>query len=155
MVVPMGDGIRWLDADEQIAWRSLLEGWSRLQHRLDRELKAEHDITLEDYEILVFLADAPDLRLRMSELAECLRLSRSRLTYRVDRLEGASLVHRVRCPQDGRSIWAVLTDAGHALLDAAAPGHVTAVRELLVDHFDRDEWLTLGRRFRSVSDDLG
>jgi DNA-binding MarR family transcriptional regulator len=146
--------VRWLDDEEQGAWLSLLEGWNRLAHRLDRDLKAAHDITLDDYEILAFLSFAPENRLRMSELADKLLVSRSRLTYRIDRLEQPGLVARRRCTQDGRSIWAELTDEGRALLEEAAPAHVTAVRELLIDRFDREEWLRVGERFAAVAEGL-
>jgi len=153
-MVHMTGDVRWLDADEQTAWLSFLEGWVRLQDRLDRDLKADYGMTLEDYEILVFLSEAPERRMRMSDLAERLVVSPSRLTYRVDRLDEAGLVTRERCADDGRSVWAVLSEAGRQRLVDAAPVHVTAVRELLVDRFDRDEWLMLGRRFRSVADAL-
>ena len=145
--------IPWLDGEEQEAWLALLEGWARFTQRLDDDLKADFGITLEDYEILANLSFA-DGRLRMSELAEKVLVSRSHLTYRVDRLEKPGYVCRRPCPEDGRAIWAELTDAGRDLLERAAPGHVTAVRELLLDRFDRDEWLTLGRRFRAVADGL-
>lgn len=146
--------VRWLDDEEQEAWLALLEGWARFSRRLDDDLKAEHGINLEDYEILATLSFADGDRLRMSELAERVQVSRSHLTYRVDRLEKPGYVHRRPCPEDGRAIWAELTDAGRDLLERAAPGHVTLVRELLLDRFDRDEWLTLGRRFRAVADGL-
>jgi DNA-binding MarR family transcriptional regulator len=146
----MTDDVRWLDDDEQIAWRSFLAGWKALEHRLEIDLKTAHGITLDDYEILVHLSAAPEHRLRMSELADRLLASRSRLTYRVDRLEKAGLVSRRPCAEDGRSIWAAMTDEGRQVLETAAPLHVTGVREHLVDHFAPEEWSQLGDRFAAV-----
>lgn len=147
----MTDRTRWLDAQEQQAWRSVIEGFNRFEDRLDRQLKDEFGITLDDYEILVYLSEAEGRRVRMSDLADRLLASRSRMTYRVDRLEKAALVVRRPCAEDGRSLWAELTKSGLALLVKAAPGHVSLVRELLVDQFSRDEWLDLGRRFDAVA----
>jgi DNA-binding MarR family transcriptional regulator len=148
----MTEHVRWLDDEEQDAWRAFLDGWKGLEHRLDADLKAAHGITLADYEILVHLSDQDDHRLLMSELADLLLTSRSRLTYRIDRLEKERLVDRRPCEEDGRSIWAVLTPAGLALLKEAASLHVNGVRELLVDRFSREQWLAMGDRFRAVAD---
>jgi DNA-binding MarR family transcriptional regulator len=147
----MTDDVRWLDGDEQVSWRSFLGGWKSLEHRLDQDLKTAYGITLDDYEILVHLSDVEEHRLRMSDLATNLMASRSRLTYRVDRLEKAGLVVRRPCSEDGRSIWAVMTDEGRRVLEAAAPLHVSAVRELLIDRFAPDEFTLVGERFAAVA----
>lgn len=144
--------VPWLDDAEQDAWRAYLEATTRVADRLNDDLKTRFGLTLEDYEILVFLSEAPDRRLRMAELAGALLASRSRLTYRVDRLEAAGLVTRRPCPDDGRAVWAELTEAGHERLVEAAPSHVRSVRRLLIDHFTRDEWLRLGAALGSVAD---
>lgn len=149
---PDRDAVPWLDADEQDAWRAYLEATTRVSDRLNEDLKRAFGLTLEDYEILVFLSEAPDRRLRMADLAGALLASRSRLTYRVDRLETAGLVARRPCPTDGRAIWAELTELGHQRLVEAAPHHVRGVREALIDHFTRDEWLHLGSVLRHVAD---
>jgi DNA-binding MarR family transcriptional regulator len=149
---PDSDAVPWLDADEQDAWRSYLEATTRVSDRLNEDLKRAFGLTLEDYEILVFLSEAPDRRLRMADLAGALLASRSRLTYRVDRLETAGLVARRPCPTDGRAIWAELTELGHQRLVEAAPHHVCGVRAALIDHFTRDEWLRLGSILRRVAD---
>ena len=140
----MSTGTRWLDEGEQQAWRATLEATIRLLDRLNDDLKSQSGLTLDDYEVLVFLSEQPERRLRMSDLAESIISSRSRLTYRVDRLEARGLVCRQACPEDGRVVYAVLTDAGLAALSAAAPGHVGSVRANLLDHFDRDEFVRLG-----------
>lgn len=150
----MTDDVRWLDSEEQIAWRAFLAGWTALEQRLEADLKSSHGITLDDYEILVHLSDQADNRMRMSDLADSLLASRSRLTYRVDRLERAGLVERRPCAEDGRSIWAVLTAEGRRMLEAAAPVHVTGVREYLVDRFSPEEWSLLGERFAAVHAEL-
>jgi DNA-binding MarR family transcriptional regulator len=147
-----GDDVPWLDADEQEAWRAYLEATTRVTDRLNDDLKRAFGLTLEDYEVLVFLSEAPDRRMRMADLAGALLASRSRLTYRIDRLEAAGLVARRPCPSDGRAIWAELTDAGHQRLVEAAPHHVRGVRAALLDHFTHDEWLRLGSILRRVAD---
>jgi len=144
--------VPWLEPDEQDAWRSYLEATTRVAELLNADLKRSHGITLDDYEILVFLSEADGHRLRMAELADALLASRSRLTYRVDRLEAAGWVERRPCPDDGRSTWAHLTTTGHALLVAAAPLHVRGVRRHLLDHFDSGQWIRLGATMRRVAD---
>jgi DNA-binding MarR family transcriptional regulator len=124
---------RWLDADEQVTWRMWLRHSMLLFDRLDAELRREHRIGLADYEILVQLSEAPDHSLRMNELADQALVSRSRLTHRVDRLVEAGLVERQPCPTDRRGLFAVLSPAGMALLQAAAPTHVAGVRRYAID----------------------
>ena len=96
--------------------------------RLAHELHAAHGLTLPDYEILVHLSEAPDRSLLMSELAGRCLVSQSRLTYRIDRLEREGIVARRPCAEDGRRIWATLTDAGNPRLTAAHPTHLPGVR---------------------------
>jgi DNA-binding MarR family transcriptional regulator len=135
---------RWLDGDEQRSWRNFLEAQQRLTARLDRELRDAHDLGLDDYEVLVFLSESDDGRLRMSELADELLHSRSRLTYRVDRLVRSGLVRREQCPEDKRGTFAVLTETGAALLAEAAPTHVEGVRSHLLDAMSPAEFRQLG-----------
>lgn len=148
------DGTRWLDADEEAAWRSLLEGATRLFERLDHELRDGCGMSLDDYEVLVHLSEAPARRLRMNELADVLLHSRSRLTYRVDRLEAAGLVRRERCEDDRRGLFAVLTDEGADALEAAAPTHVEGVRAHLVDRLGPDRLAAVGEALGEVADAL-
>ncbi len=124
---------RWLDADEQRAWRAYLAATQLLQARLDRELQRDSGIPHAYYEILVRLSEAPGRTLRMSELADRCLSSRSRLSHAVARLEEAGWVRRESCPTDRRGSFARLTDAGFAALDAAAPAHVESVRRHLFD----------------------
>ncbi|QGG97157.1 MarR family transcriptional regulator [Actinomarinicola tropica] len=104
--------------------------------QLERELRAEHGLTLADYEILVHLSEAPERRLRMADLADAASVSRSRLTHRVDRMTAQGLVERAPCPTDRRGTFAVLTPAGFSVIEAAAPTHVAGVRRYVVDPLD-------------------
>jgi DNA-binding MarR family transcriptional regulator len=124
---------RWLDADEQRAWRAAMYSWMLLEDRLDRELTRETGISHAYYEILVQLSETEGRSLRMSELADRCLSSRSRLSHAVSRLEERGWVRRQVCAEDGRGQLAVLTDAGFAALEAAAPVHVESVRTHLFD----------------------
>src|SRR4051794_9718334 len=124
---------RWLDPEEQKAWRAWLYSSLLLQDRLDRELTRETGISHAYYEILVQLSETDGRALRMSELADRCLSSRSRLSHAVSRLEERGWVRRQVCPEDGRGQLAVLTDQGFAALEAAAPVHVESVRSHLFD----------------------
>lgn len=124
---------RWLDAEEQRTWRAWLYSTQLLQERLDRELTRETGISHAYYEILVQLSEAPERRMRMSQLADRSLSSRSRLSHAVSRLEERGWVRRQVCPEDGRGQLAVLTEDGFAALEAAAPVHVEGVRTHLFD----------------------
>jgi DNA-binding MarR family transcriptional regulator len=127
------DGPRWLDSDEQRTWRAWLYSWMLLDDRLDRELTREAGVSHAYYEILVQLSETEGRALRMSELAERCLSSRSRLSHAVSRLEERGWVRRQVCAEDGRGQLAVLTDAGFAALEEAAPIHVESVRRNLFD----------------------
>ena len=124
---------RWLDAEEQEAWRAWLYSTTLLQDRLERDLTHSTGISSAYYEILVQLSEAPDRRMRMSQLADRCLASRSRLSHAVSRLEERGWVAREVCVEDGRGQLAVLTDAGMEALEQAAPVHVASVREHLFD----------------------
>lgn len=137
-------GTRWLTADQQRSWRAWLSASLLLTDRLSRELQAQHGLTISDYEILVRLSEAPEHRMRMSDLAEASLSSRSRLSHQIDRMENADLVRREACSVDRRGAFAVLTDHGLATLVAIAPDHVGSVREHLVDQLSDEEFTALG-----------
>jgi DNA-binding MarR family transcriptional regulator len=130
---------RWLDDDEQQAWRAFIAGFRTLFNQLDRELQRDAGLPHAYYEILVRLSEAPDRALRMSELAERTDSSRSRLTHAVDRLEERGWVRREDCPSDRRGQLAVLTDVGMQTLEAAAPIHVEGVRTHLFDQLTPEQ----------------
>lgn len=125
---------RWLDQDEQRAWRAFLEASQLLFERLDRQLQREAGLSHADYEILARLSEADGQRLRMSELASSTLFSRSRLSHAVARLERDGMVRRQSCPSDGRGTFAVLTPKGLDALTSAAPAHVEEVRRRVFDH---------------------
>jgi DNA-binding MarR family transcriptional regulator len=139
----------WLSADQQQVWRAYLLGSARLAERLDADLR-EFGLDLGEYEILVTLSEAPDRRIRMSELAEAVHQSRSRLTHTVTRMENAGLVDRSSCPTDRRGVWAHLSDAGFELLEVAAPSHVEAVRRYFVEATSEEDYAAVGRAFAAV-----
>ncbi|MCU1614005.1 MAG: transcriptional regulator, MarR family [Frankiales bacterium] len=130
---------RWLDAEEQKAWRAWLYSSMLLQDRLDRELTQETGISHAYYEILVQLSEAPGRMLRMSQLADRSLSSRSRLSHAVSRLEERGWVRRQVCEDDGRGQLAVLTDEGFTALEAAAPVHVEGVRSHLFDQLSPEQ----------------
>lgn len=141
---------RWLDADEWRAWRNYISGAALLNGRLSRDLSDTHQLPLPDYEILVRLSEQPGRRMRMSLLAEEVVASKSRLSHQVARLENDGLVRREVCDSDGRGVWAVLTDAGFARLEAAAPDHLESVREHFIDLLDEQERRVVGDVFGRI-----
>lgn len=144
----------WLDPDELQAWRSYIEATTRVRHACTSALQAETGLSLDDYGILVALGEGPTDGVRMSGLAEMVAMSRSGLTYRVDRLAKLGFVCRRACAVDGRSSYAVLTPEGRIALDRAAHNHVANVREYLVDHMTREEFTALGATLETVAQAL-
>lgn len=129
---------------ELTAWRTFLRAHSQVTRRLEHDLLVEHDLPLASYDVLVQLSEAPDRRLRMTELAERVLLSRSGLTRLVDRLERDGLVARQSCPSDARGTLAVLTDAGRERLAAAWPTHLRGVVDNVVGRLTPEELELLG-----------
>lgn len=140
----MGDQVRWLDDEEQQAWRRFVSGSTVFFRELERRLLDRWDLSMDDYAILVLLSEAPDRRVRMSDLASSAILPRPQVTYRITRLENRGIVARRPCPTDARGTYAELTDEGLAVLTEAAKDHVRNVREFLLDHLGRDEFLQVG-----------
>ncbi|MGH3366009.1 MAG: MarR family winged helix-turn-helix transcriptional regulator [Nocardioidaceae bacterium] len=143
---------RWLTEDQQRAWRTYLMGTTQLTMRLDRDLHAAHDLSLPEYEIMVRLSEAEDRQMRMSELADSLNHSRSRLTHTIARMERDGLVERSSCASDGRGIFARLTDSGFDRLTEAAKTHVEGVRRVLIDVVSAADLATVERVFGAVTD---
>ena len=133
-----------LDADELAAWRGMLRVHARMTRALDAQLVSEHGLPLSSYEVLLFLVDAPEGRMRMSELAEGVLLSRSGLTRLVDRLEREGLLRRERCEEDARGYFAEVTERGRELFRRARKTHLDGVRDLFLSRFSRDELRSLG-----------
>jgi DNA-binding MarR family transcriptional regulator len=132
------------------AWRGLLRVHAALVRDLDAELVAAHDLPLSSYDVLIYLQSAPGRRLRMAELADSVLLSRSGVTRLVDRLERDGLIARDTCVDDGRGCYAVLTDAGEALLARARPTHLQGVRDRFLAHFADDELRQLAEYWERV-----
>lgn len=130
---------------EERTWRSFLSANVQLLERLDHELQQRSHLSLTDFEILSELANAPGRRLRMSELAERVLVSRSRLTYRVDRLAEVDYVGREECEDDRRGLYATLTKTGANALRAATHGHLADVRTWFFDLLDVEELDVMGR----------
>jgi DNA-binding MarR family transcriptional regulator len=123
---------RWLSSSEQQAWRATVNLSQLLLRQLDRDLSA-HGLNGHDYEILVELSEAPDQRLRMTELADATSQSRSRLSHQISRMEKRGLVRRDECAGDKRGTFAVLTAEGTATIERVAPDHVEHVRRHFID----------------------
>jgi DNA-binding MarR family transcriptional regulator len=136
--------MEWLTDEQQVAWRPFVALLLRLPAVLDAQLQRDAGITQFDYLVLSGLSEAPDRTLRMSELAATASSSLSRLSHVVSRLEARGWVRREPCPGDGRFINAVLTEDGWQKVVATAPGHVAAVRELLLDTLTPEEFAQLG-----------
>ncbi|MFI1169713.1 MarR family winged helix-turn-helix transcriptional regulator [Streptomyces sp. NPDC020801] len=130
---------RWLTPEEQRAWRAYIAATLLLEDALDRQLQQEAGMPHMYYSILSALSETPDHRLRMTDLAERLKITRSRLTYAVSRLEKDALVRREDCPSDKRGSIAVLTAEGMSVLERAAPGHVETVREYVFDRLTPEQ----------------
>jgi DNA-binding MarR family transcriptional regulator len=124
---------RWLTDEEKCAWMGWVFATRLFWEEIERDLAEDADMPFGYYDILVMLSEHPDRRMRMSELAEWTQSSRSRLSHAVSRLEELGWVRRESCPDDRRGQLAVLTDAGFAALEAAAPLHVESVRQHFFD----------------------
>jgi DNA-binding MarR family transcriptional regulator len=148
------DEVRWLDPEQQRHWRSFLVATTMLNDLLDHQLEEDSDLSLGEYEVLVRLSEAEGRTLRMSELAAHLAHSRSRLSHTVARMERAGLVSRSRCRSDSRGVLCAMTDEGWRVIQAAAPGHVSAVREHLVDVLSPTQLAALGDAMATVQQHL-
>lgn len=145
---------RWLDETEMGAWRAFLSTYHLLERRIEEQLKAAAGLTHPQYEILVRLSDAPEHRMRMTELARGVIASKSALTYQITQLEKAGLVERATCPSDDRGVLAVITEAGLRCLERVAPGHLDVVRTYLIDRLTRDELDVLTSALRRTEEAL-
>jgi DNA-binding MarR family transcriptional regulator len=131
--------VRWLDSEEQGAWKGLIMVAQLLPGALDRQLQGDSGLAHSDYGVLAALSAAPEHRLRMSDLASLVDYSQSRLSHAMTRIEAAGWVRREPCLEDKRVFYAVLTAAGQDVLTDAAPGHVARVRMLVFDHLSGEE----------------
>jgi DNA-binding MarR family transcriptional regulator len=136
--------MEWLTDQEQAAWRPFVSLLFRFPALLDAQLQKDAGVSHFDYMVLSSLSEAPNRTRRMSELAAQASGSMSRLSHVVSRLEAKGWVRRESCPGDGRFINAVLTDPGWQKVVEIAPGHVAAVRKLIIDALTPEELRSLG-----------
>ena len=120
----------WLTEDQQRAWRGWLRLSTQLPTALHRQLHADSELSLPDFEVLVHLTESPGGRVRVTELADALQWERSRLSHHVRRMQARGLVAREECEDDGRGAFVVVTERGRSAIAGAAPGHARTVREL-------------------------
>ena len=131
--------VPWLTEREERAWRALQFMQMRVEGELARQLAADSGLSYPDYLVLVTLTDRPDGRSRLYQLARELGWEKSRASHHVGRMVGRGLVTKEKCASDGRGSYVVVTDEGRRAIDAAAPGHVAAVRRLVIDRLDPDQ----------------
>ncbi len=141
----------FLSPVELAAWRGMLRSHAALVRDLDAELRAGHDLSLHEYEVLLTLVDAPEGRMRMSELAATVVVSQSGLTRLVDRLVRDGFVARVRCDGDRRGLNAELTALGRRRYLEARVTHLAGVRTRFLDRLDETELVVLGGIWEHVS----
>lgn len=134
----------WLSPEELDTWQAFLAASQLMEAAIDADLRKSSGITHAEYEILIRLAERPEGRMRMGELARAVITAKSALTYKIASLERKGYVQRARCPHDARGLEAQLTSAGRSALEAAAPGHVLAVRRFLIDLLRPEELKDLG-----------
>ncbi|MCL2769390.1 MAG: MarR family transcriptional regulator [Solirubrobacterales bacterium] len=145
------DGGDVLHEEELRAWRGLLRAHASLARLVDCELEQEHGLPMTSYEVLHFLEEAQQGRMRMCDLADQVQLSRSGLTRLVDRLEREGLISRCSCDHDARGAYACLTGAGRTRLGAARGTHLAVVREHFLSRFSRSELSTLAQLWERIA----
>lgn len=144
--------VRWLDDDEQRAWRAFITATVLISRALDKEMRDAHDLSLDDYGILAIVSEAPGEQIRLGELAQVMRVPKAHITYRIQRLRELGLVERIGCPDDARGAFATLTPEGRKAIETAAPTHVAGVREHLIDHLSPQQRDAIADAFRAVLD---
>lgn len=144
--------VPWLTPSEDAAWRAYLKGVAQFTNELNRRLDESADLSLSEYEILVRLSEHPDQEMRMSDLAESVYQTRSRLTHTVRRLEQRRMVIRQACSEDGRGVNCRLTEAGLQLIVDIAPQHVRDVRELLIDAVSAEDLSAFHRVMNTMAE---
>ncbi|MFK8910892.1 MarR family winged helix-turn-helix transcriptional regulator [Streptomyces sp. YS-3] len=145
---------RWLSDDEQRTWRAYLHATTLLEDHLDRQLQRDAGMPHIYYGLLIQLSEAPRRRLRMTELAIGAKITRSRLSHAIARLEKNGWVRREDCPSDKRGQFAALTDEGFAVVERTAPGHVAAVRQAMFDRLTPEQAEQLGQIMRVIAEGL-
>jgi DNA-binding MarR family transcriptional regulator len=141
---------RWLSSTELDGWMPIGGLLLKLPAALDAQMQRDCGLSHFEYLVLSMLSEAPERTRRMSDLAAFVNGSLSRLSHVVKRLEARGWVRREACPSDGRYTNATLTEDGWAKVVASAPGHVEAVRTLVLDALTGDELGRLGEVARRI-----
>jgi DNA-binding MarR family transcriptional regulator len=149
---PSNDQPRWLTPAERETWQQFAMMLHRLPAALGAQLQQDADLSYIEYYVLAGLSDQPGHRMRMSDLAVLANSEQSRLSHMISRLERRGFVRREPDPINGRYTQAILTDAGHAHLTEAAPGHVARVRDLVFDVLDPAELTSLRTAAEKISE---
>ena len=144
---------QWLSPAEMAAWRTYIETTGDLMRAIEKDL-APFGLDRGDYQLLAMLSEAPDQRLRLCDLADSLRLTRSGLTRRMEGVLKKKLVARVQSEEDGRVAYAHITPKGFELLKTAAPKHLESVRRLMVDLLTPTEIKAVASAFGKISANL-
>lgn len=144
---------KWLNPAEMAAWRTFIETSGDLMRAIEKDL-APFGLDRGDYQLLAMLSEAPEQRLRMCDLADSLRLTRSGLTRRMDGVLKKKLVSRVQSEEDGRAAYASLTPKGFELLKQVAPEHLESVRRLMIDLLSPAEIKAIATAFGKISKNL-
>ncbi|KAA0234597.1 MAG: hypothetical protein JJLCMIEE_03069 [Acidimicrobiales bacterium] len=143
-------GARWLSETEERAWRALQFMHMRLEGELARQLSVDSNLSYPDYQVLVALTDRAEGRMRVVELAGVLSWEKSRLSHHIARMMARGLVQKEKCDSDRRGAFVVVTEQGRNEIEAAAPGHVGAVRRLFVDRLTPRQLMAVGEAAEAV-----
>lgn len=144
---------KWLNPDEMSAWRSFIETSGDLLRAIEKDL-VKYGLDLGDYQLLAMLSEAPEGQLRLCDLADTLRLTRSGLTRRMDGVVSKKLVSRTQSEQDRRVTYASMTPKGYDTLRKIAPLHLETVRELMIDLLSPSEIKAIASAFTKISHNL-
>jgi DNA-binding MarR family transcriptional regulator len=140
-----------LTADEEALLRSLGPAMKVLVRAFGADLIREQGMTSTEYSVLMFLSEAPDRTLRLSDLALRCQQSLSAVSRTIGRLEATGLARREQAPHDARSFNAVLTDAGLSRLQEAWPTHVASVRRHLFDNLEGLDLHAFAAAFQQIA----
>jgi DNA-binding MarR family transcriptional regulator len=149
--VTKANGVTPINVGEFKVIRALHPAFVAMMKRIDADLQREHRMSHAEYMALMFLSEAADRTLGLSELARRCQQSLSAVSRTVGRMEAQGLVRREQSDQDARAYNAVLTDAGLARLQQATPGHVDSLRRHLFDHLDGVDLDMLADAFERIA----
>ncbi len=140
-----------LSSTQERAWRAFIDSGTVLTEALNRELQARHDLSLSQYRVLELLSAAEDNCMRMSDLADGVLSSRSKLTHQVGRMEQLGLVHRSACDSDARGVLAHLTDRGERWFEDAQVTYAEVVRRTFIEALNGDQLKAIESLFEQVT----